>query len=95
MESYKTNNCCCPVLCCYKEPDLPMTCGKKVKKNGNIVRCKREGKEFSSKTGQWFCKKHFEEVETLINVYINDQITKSPKRVSTDGTYSTDSADSY
>lgn len=77
MDSYKNNTFCCPVLCCYSEPNLPMRCGKKVKKNGNIVRCKRAGKKLSSKTGQWFCNKHFEEVEKIID----DEITKSPKRI--------------
>ena len=83
MESYKSKTFCCPILCCYTEPNQPMRCGKKVKKKGNIVRCKREGIKFSTKTSQWFCVKHFEEVETSLDVYINNEITKSPKRVST------------
>ena len=38
--------------------------------------------KFSSKTSQWFCDKHFEELEILIDIYINNEITQSPKRVS-------------
>lgn len=84
MDSSKSNKFCCPVLCCYTEPNLPMRCGKKVKKKGQIVRCKREGIEFSYKAKQWLCKKHFEDVEHSIDLYINNEITKSPKRVNTD-----------
>lgn len=83
MDSYKSKKFCCPVLCCYTEPNLPMRCGKKVKKKGQIVRCKREGIQFSIKAGQWLCKKHLEDVENSINSYINNEITKSPKRVNT------------
>ena len=56
---------------------------EKSKKKGQIVRCKREGSIYSSRSGQWLCNKHFDEVETSIDSYINNEITKSPKRVNT------------
>mgnify|MGYP006104098035 CR=1 FL=1 len=67
----------CKVFCCYTEPNDPVRCGKKVKKKGNIVRCKREGVQYCDKAKQWFCAIHHAQIET----FILEEIAYSPKRV--------------
>lgn len=71
----------CTYFCCYNEPSDPIRCGKKVKKRGKTVRCKREGIRYCDKTAQYFCAKHYDEIIASIDMFLANEMTYSPKRV--------------